>query len=154
MRLVSGSSLAQVLQSEGRLAPQRACRLVAQLAQALAAAHAAGLVHRDVKPANVLLTGSGAEEHAYLCDFGLSRPVASGSLTKEHAFLGTAAYASPEQIRGDPLDARSDLYSLACLLYECLAGRPPLEREHEVALLWAHLHDQPPPLSELDPSFA
>lgn len=100
MRLVEGSSLAELLRSEGALAPERALRLIAQLAQALQAAHEAGLLHRDVKPQNVLLAGSGEREHAYLCDFGLARRLAGGSLTAERAFLGTAAYAPPSRSAG------------------------------------------------------
>lgn len=144
MRLIEGPSLAELLRAEDTLSPERAVRLATQLAQALQAAHEAGLLHRDVKPQNVLLSGSGESQHAYLCDFGLARRLAAGSLTREGSFLGTAAYAAPEQIRGDRLDARADLYALACLLYECLSGKPPFVHEDELALCWAHLHDAPP----------
>jgi non-specific serine/threonine protein kinase len=154
MRLVKGVSLAELLRHEGSLPPERALRLFSQLASALQAAHQAGLLHRDVKPANVLLAGAGDAELAYLCDFGLARRLSGGSLTQEHAFLGTAAYAAPEQIRGEELDARCDLYALACALYECLTGQPPFQAEDELALCWAHLHELPPSPSNLDSSLA
>ena len=154
MRLVEGASLAELLRAEDRLSPERAVRLAVQLAQALQAAHEAELLHRDVKPQNVLLSGTGESEHAYLCDFGLARRLAAGSLTREGSFLGTAAYAAPEQIRGDRLDARADLYALGCLLYECLSGKPPFGHEDELALCWAHLHESPPAPGSVAPSLA
>jgi non-specific serine/threonine protein kinase len=154
MRLVEGASLADVLRRESRLAPERALRLCMQLAQALEAAHEAGLLHRDVKPGNVLLTGAGDSEHAYLCDFGLARRLAEAGMSQERAFLGTAAYAAPEQIRGEPLDERADLYALACLLYECLCGQPPFAAEDELALCWAQLHESLPAPGSLDPALS
>jgi predicted ATPase len=154
MRLVEGASLAELLRREGRLAPELSLRLLSQLGQALEAAHAAGLLHRDVKPQNVLVAGSGEREHAYLCDFGLARRLSGGSLTQERAFLGTALYAAPEQIRGEELDGRADLYALACLFYECLAGEPPFPAEDELAVCWAHLHEPPPAPSVIDPALA
>jgi predicted ATPase len=154
MRLVEGASLAELLRREGGLAPERSLRLLSQLAQALEAAHAAGLLHRDVKPQNVLLAGSGKREHAYLCDFGLARRLSGGSLTQERTFLGTALYAAPEQIRGEELDGRADVYGLACLFYECLVGEPPFPGDDELALCWAHLHEPPPAPSVVDPALA
>jgi non-specific serine/threonine protein kinase len=144
MRLVEGDSLAGHVRREGALPPERAVRLLAQLASALQAAHDAGLLHRDVKPHNVLLAGEAGAEHAYLCDFGLARPVSGGSLTAEGGLVGTASYAAPEQIRGEDLDPRCDLYSLACVLYECLTGHPPFRAEDELALCWAHLYEPAP----------
>jgi predicted ATPase len=152
LRLVDGDSLAAHLDREGALAPERALRLHAQLASALQAAHDAGLLHRDVKPHNVLLAGQGEAEHAYLCDFGLARRLAGGSLTQERTFIGTAAYAAPEQIRGEALDARCDLYALACVLYECLTGQPPFRADDELALCWAHLYEPAPIPGNVDPA--
>ena len=148
MRLVEGASLGEILGREGRLSSERALRIFSQLCRALQAAHAAGLLHRDVKPHNVLLAGEAEREHAYLCDFGLSRRLAAGgSLTVEGSFVGTAAYVAPEQIRGEEVDGRADLYPLACLLYECLTGQPPFIAEDELALCWAHLHEPAPTAS-------
>ena len=152
MRLVEGESLAQVLEHEGSLEPARALALVTQVAEALAAAHQAGLVHRDVKPANVLLARAGAREHVYLCDFGVARRFEGATaLTKTGGFVGSITYAAPEQITGAPIDARTDTYALGCLLYECLTGEPPFPREHEAAVLWAHLNEPPPLPSERRP---
>ena len=127
-----------------------AARIIAQVASALDAAHARGLIHRDVKPSNVLLDlGAGADgaDHAYLADFGLterrserSRPGDDDPLT------GTVDYVAPEQIVGDEVDGRADAYSLACVLFECLTGQPPFRRESDVAVVFAHLHEEPPAL--------
>ena len=117
------------------------------MAGALDTAHDAGLVHRDVKPANILLTaivGREEHEHVYLTDFGLTKGASAlAKLTATGKFLGTLAYTSPEQIRGEPLDARTDLYALGCVAYECLTGAPPFVRDDQAALLWAHLNDPP-----------
>ena len=148
MRYVEGIDLRGFLQREGRLEPKRALAFLAQLGSALDAAHAQGLVHRDVKPGNVLLAG----EHCYLADFGLTKLVSSVSgLTATGQLVGTLDYLAPEQISGNPVDRRADLYSLACLLYECLTGAPPFRRESEAALLWAHVQEPPPPLGQADP---
>jgi serine/threonine protein kinase len=153
MRFVEGESLAQLLAREGALEPPRALSIVTQIAEALAAAHAAGLVHRDLKPANVLLSRAGTREHAYLCDFGLARRAQGATeLTKAGGFVGSVLYAAPEQIRGDPVDQRTDLYALGCLLYECLTGERPFPREHEAAVLWAHLNEPAPLPSVIRPS--
>ena len=122
MRYVAGTDLHALLREQGRLDPTRAAELVAQLASALDAAHAAGLVHRDVKPANVLLAG----DHAYLSDFGLTRLAGSDtSLTGSGQWIGTVEYCSPEQLRGGRTDARADVYSLGCVLFAALTGGPP-----------------------------
>jgi YVTN family beta-propeller protein len=146
MRYVDGSDLKVRLRS-GVLEPERAIAIVGQIAGALDAAHKLGLVHRDVKPSNVLVD---RDEHAYLADFGLSRrlgdarsPVGTG------VSLGTPAYVAPEQILGGDVDGRADQYALACLLYECLSGEPPYPRSSEAAVLFAHLRDEPPAHSEL-----
>src|SRR5439155_11949757 len=142
MRYVEGSELKTLLQKEGPLDPGRALAICAQVAGALDAAHAKGLVHRDVKPSNVLLD---AQEHAYLADFGLSRRLAEQGIPAPHGLsLGTPAYAAPEQIEGEEVDGRADLYSLGCVLYECLAGEAPFVRDSELAVLWAHLQEEPP----------
>jgi ABC-type branched-subunit amino acid transport system substrate-binding protein len=150
MRFVDGSDLKTVLEREGRLPPERALRILAQVAGALDAAHRRGLVHRDVKPANVLLD---EDEHAYLTDFGITKQV-GGASTDTGRVVGTLDYLAPEQIRGEPVDARSDCYALACVLYECLAGRPPFRRATEAETLWAHMQEEPPSLrgrAVLDP---
>lgn len=151
MRFVDGVDLSSMIASEGKLEPARTARIVAQVASALDAAHEAGLVHRDVKPSNVLLParGAGRGEHAYLGDFGLTKRVLSESgVTGSSAFLGTIAYVAPEQIEGKAVDARADQYSLACLVYECLTGHRPFERETDIATLYAHLRDPFPSVGE------
>jgi ABC-type branched-subunit amino acid transport system substrate-binding protein/tRNA A-37 threonylcarbamoyl transferase component Bud32 len=152
MRYVEGSDLKTMLERERerKLAPERALRVLAQIAGALDAAHRRGLVHRDVKPANVLLD---EDEHAYLTDFGISKHLGRPS-TDTGQMVGTLDYLAPEQIRGDAVDGRSDCYALACVLYECLAGAPPFQRESEAETLWAHLQGEPAPLrgyGALDP---
>src|SRR5207244_6224662 len=123
--------------------------LLGQVADALDAAHERGLVHRDVKPSNVLIDGRG---YVYLADFGLSRRIEdSAAGAGEGRSLGTVAYVAPEQIRGDELDGRADLYSLGCMLYECLAGQPPFARASDTAVVFAHLQEEPPPLPGLEP---
>jgi YVTN family beta-propeller protein len=150
MRYVEGSDLRTLVRAEQHLDAGRAANIVAQVASALDAAHARGIVHRDVKPANVLL---GAGEHAYLTDFGLTKNVAShtGS-TREGGWVGTLGYVAPEQIRGERIDARADVYALGCVLYHALAGQPPYQRETDEATLWAHLHDDPPSVHDHAPS--
>jgi YVTN family beta-propeller protein len=149
MRYVEGTDLGALLRHEGRLTPARAVGLVAQLARALDVAHAHGLVHRDVKPSNALVAAEAHGEHVYLADFGLTKHAASvaGDTTADH-MVGTVDYVSPEQIRGDALDARADVYSLGCLLYECLTGEVAFPRPSEVSVIYAHLEDEPPRPSE------
>jgi serine/threonine-protein kinase len=145
MRYVPGSDLHGLIKRDGHLDGTRAAAVVSQIASALDAAHAAGLVHRDVKPGNVLLTGSGEAEHAYLSDFGLMRPFdPDNPLTESGQWIGTIDFASPEQLQGEPVDARSDVYSLGCVLYAALTGTPPFPRGTVPATLLAHMHEPPP----------
>ena len=140
-RFVDGTDLQEELRRSGPLAPERAADVVAQVAAALDAAHAAGLVHRDVKPANVLLAGG----HVYLSDFGLTRPVAADTgLTDTGERLGTVDFMSPEQLRGQRTDARSDVYALGCLLFAVLTGEPPFHRSSAAATVTAHLESPIP----------
>ena len=141
MRYVEGTDLKQLLQEEGPLEPARAIAICAQVAEALDAAHARGLVHRDVKPSNVLLDDEG---HAYLADFGLTRRLSEQAPGFEAGLsLGTPSYVAPEQIEGKQVDGKADQYSLACLLHECLTGEPPFPRPSEAATLFAHLEEAP-----------
>lgn len=144
MRLVEGTDLKAVLTRESRLSGTRTARIVAQIAAALDAAHARGLVHRDVKPANALIDGEGEEEHVYLTDFGLTIAGADGQLTNPGQIVGTANYIAPEQIDGGEMDGRVDVYALACVAFECLTGEPPFARATVAATLSAHLHDEIP----------
>ena len=147
MRYVEGSDLKRLL-AQGPLPKERAIALVGQVAAALDAAHARGLVHRDVKPSNVLVADG---DHVYLADFGLTRRLGDpGEALGAGQSLGTPDYVAPEQIRGDEVDGRADLYSLGCLLYECLTGEPPFRRESELATLFAQLEEEPPAAPGLD----
>ena len=137
MRFVEGSDLRTLLDAEGKLRPERTLAILAQVAGALDAAHRRALVHRDVKPANVLLDGDG---HVYLTDFGITKQL-GGASTDTGRMVGTLDYLAPEQIRGDPVDGRTDCYALGCVLYECLAGRPPFHRETEAETMWAHMQE-------------
>ena len=152
MRYVEGTDLRALLRRNGALRPGHALGLVAQVAEALDAAHECGLVHRDVKPSNVLVTGQVGSEHCYLADFGLSKTASDRSDTRDWGrTLGTVDYVAPEQIEGAAVDGRTDLYSLACMLYECLIGEVPFKRASEVAVIYAHLEDAPPAASERRP---
>jgi predicted Ser/Thr protein kinase len=144
MEYVPGQTLADVLKREGPLDPDRAARIAEDVATALQAAHERGLVHRDVKPGNVMIDPEGRTK---VMDFGIARAAANDTLTQTGAVLGTAAYLSPEQARGDPVDARSDIYSLGAVLYEMLTGRPPFTADSPVAIAYAHVNDQPDPPS-------
>src|SRR3954451_74318 len=149
LRFVDGTDLKTLLNREGRLEPLRAARFVNQIASALDAAHAAGLVHRDVKPANALLA---SQDHVYLTDFGLTKRAASGSaMTKTGQLVGTVDYVAPEQVEGGSVDARTDVYSLACVLYHLLTGRVPFDKPSEMAKLFAHVHEDPPRPSDSVP---
>jgi serine/threonine-protein kinase len=152
MRYVDGPSLHSLIREGGPLSRMDTLRIAEQIGGALDAAHAAELIHRDLKPANILLTE--AERHAYLCDFGLAKRTSSRGITHAGSFLGTVDYCSPEQIRGELLDGRADVYSLGCVLFHCLSGEPPYARESEVAVLQAHLNEPPPSLApDLDGLF-
>ncbi|MEU3891649.1 serine/threonine-protein kinase [Streptomyces sp. NPDC029041] len=159
MRYVPGSDLRHVLDREGPMPPVTALRVAAQVASALDAAHDHGLVHRDVKPGNILVargTDSDHPEHVYLTDFGLTKKSLSlTGFTTVGQFVGTLDYVAPEQISGKPVDARCDVYGFACVVFETLSGHPPFLRDDDMALLWAHQYDEPPPLTgdrpDLDP---
>ncbi|HEV7770418.1 MAG TPA: serine/threonine-protein kinase [Solirubrobacterales bacterium] len=145
MRYVAGSDLGRRLAREGKLEPADAVALIAQVGNGLDAIHAAGLVHRDVKPANVLLSEGAGAPHAYITDFGVARNVATNSgLTQTGRFVGTLDYVAPEQISGAAVDARVDVYALGCLLFKLLTGEVPFPRDGEAARLYAHLNDPPP----------
>jgi streptogramin lyase/predicted Ser/Thr protein kinase len=152
MRFVDGHDLRELVAAGGPLPAARAVEIVAQVAAALDAAHAAGLVHRDVKPANVLLT---RDDHVYLTDFGLTkRSDTQGGHTVSGQWVGTLSYMAPEQIRGTGAGPASDTYALGCVLFQCLTGRTPFPREGDEAIMWAHLHEPPPAPSALVPGLA
>jgi serine/threonine protein kinase len=153
MRYVDGTDLGAFVAREGSLAPQQAVHVIAQVADALDAAHERGLVHRDVKPANVLLESRPSGYHTYLTDFGLVKTVGavSGVLTRTGQWLGTPDYAAPEQIMGGEVGARTDVYALGCMLYQMIAGKPPFEGDTDVAKMFAHLSEPPPSLSDARP---
>jgi YVTN family beta-propeller protein len=147
MRFVDGVDLRQLLGEAAPLAPERVMEIAGQVAEALDAAHERGLVHRDVKPSNVLLDQQGDREHAYLADFGLTHSPATAGPT-DGQFMGTVDYVAPEQIRGDVVDGRADQYALGCMLFECLTGSLPFRDRSEVAAIFAHLEEPPPRASE------
>ncbi len=151
MRFVDGIDLKGLLERDAPLAPERALSIADQVAGALDAAHARGLVHRDVKPANVLVhagAGRGASEHCYLTDFGLTKDTSQNrGLTATGQFVGTISYVAPEQIEGSTQSVATDQYALGCVLFECLTGHAPFERDSELDVMWAHLSDDPPPVT-------
>jgi serine/threonine-protein kinase len=150
MRYVPGGDVRTMVRRGGPLPPGQAAAVIAQVASALDAAHAAGLVHRDVKPANMLVDRrSNRSDHVYLADFGLSkkRLAASAGLTGTGQFVGTLDYSAPEQIRGRPADGRTDQYALACAAFELLTGAPPFHHEEATAVMYAHLSEPPPPVT-------
>jgi len=148
MQYVDGTDLAAALEREGVLEPSVALATLEQIAEALDAAHALGVVHRDVKPGNVLMDNG----CAYLTDFGLTKAIsAASSLTMDGQFVGTIDYMSPEQIAGDDVDGRTDVYALGCVLYQCLTGSVPFERDSQVSVMHAHLQDAPAPLRSRRP---
>jgi predicted Ser/Thr protein kinase len=149
MRYVEGTDLRTLLREQGKLDPERTSLIVEQVASALDAAHAFDLVHRDVKPGNILLA---AGDRAYLTDFGIAKHTAThGGLTQTGSFVGTLGYAAPEQIEGKPLDGRSDVYSLGCVAFQCLCGGLPYEKDSEVQLIYAHLLEPPPAVRQRSP---
>jgi serine/threonine protein kinase len=147
MALVEGVDLGELLDRDGRLPPERAVRLVGQVARALGTAHRAGLVHRDVKPSNVLIANDGpdddGDDHAYLIDFGIAKALEGTRLTRSGAIVGTLSYMAPERFAGHG-DHRGDVYALTCLLYEVLTGEQPFVADSTAALIYAHLHTRPP----------
>jgi len=150
MQYIEGSDLARMLSTDGRLKPYRAIDVCRQVGDALDAAHAQGLIHRDVKPANVLIAG----RNAYLTDFGLTKRLGGTQVTIAGDVVGTIHYVAPEQIEGREVTARSDVYSLGCVLYHCLTGRMPFERDTDVAVIYAHLSEPPPKPSRTRPDLA
>src|SRR5579863_1562659 len=155
MRYVSGTDLRQMLKQRGSLPPDEAVFLLSQAARALDAAHRRGLVHRDVKPANLLIergTDEGDPEHVYLTDFGITKHQDGVSgLTSAGALLGTIDYIAPEQVRGMSVLGMADQYSLGCVLYECLTGRLPYEKDFGTAIMWAHVEEPPIPATRARP---
>jgi serine/threonine protein kinase len=153
MRYVPGGDVRSLVRREGLLSPARVAAIISPVASALDAAHAAGLVHRDVKPANMLVDrGPGRPDHVYLADFGLSKgQLSSVTLTGTGVSMGTPAYMAPEQIEGKAVDGRTDQYALACAAFELLTGVPPFERDQEMAVIYAHLSVPPPMVTSRRP---
>ncbi|MGW0230013.1 Stk1 family PASTA domain-containing Ser/Thr kinase [Actinopolymorpha singaporensis] len=150
MEYVEGRTLRDVLREGRRILPERALEITADVLEALEYSHRAGIVHRDIKPGNVMLTPNGDVK---VMDFGIARAVAdaSATMTQTAAVIGTAQYLSPEQARGESVDARSDIYSTGCLLYELLTGRPPFVGDSPVSVAYQHVREEPRPPSMLDP---
>ena len=156
MRYVAGQDLRAVLKAKHVLAPEQAVLVCGQAGRALDVAHRHGLVHRDVKPGNILVEHGADEDepdHIYLTDFGITKHAASRSgLTATGEFMGTIDYIAPEQIQGRPVDGRADIYSLGCVLYECLTGRVPFAKDVDAAVIWAHVEEMPTTPSSLQPT--
>jgi serine/threonine protein kinase len=156
MRLIEGEDLKSVLRKEGPLSVEQTHEIGIQVASALDAAHRSGLIHRDVKPGNILIeTGGdpGSGFTAYVADLGLTKHLESRvGLTQSGQMVGTIYYAAPEQITNGVVDGRADIYSLACVLFECLTGSPPYVRDNQAAVIWAHLHDEVPRATSTKPS--
>ena len=156
MRYVEGDDLKSVLERDGALSLEQTYAIGLQIASALDAAHRSGLIHRDVKPGNILVEAGPDPDSGpipYLADLGLTKQIDSrGGVTESGQLLGTIDYVAPEQISGTRVDGRTDVYSLACVLFECLTGTVPYVRGNQAAVLWAHLHDEPPRASTVDPS--
>ena len=150
MRYIDGTDLRRLLRRENRLDPARAVAIAAQLAGALDEAHALGLVHRDV----VLLAQRSGHDHAYLTDFGITRRAGDEHLTRTGVALGSVDYIAPEQARGADVDARADIYSLACVLFQMLTGSVVFDRDNDLEKLWAHVHDPPRRLVALNPELS
>src|SRR4051812_49648367 len=148
MQYVEGEDLKALLSREGRLDARRAVGILGQVASALDAAHSTGVLHRDIKPGNVMIA-AGQPEHCYLTDFGLSKNPSADSiaLTAQGEFVGTIDYTAPELVLGKEADSRLDVYSLGCLFYECLSGSPPFNKERDVEVLYAHIQDPPPKIT-------
>ena len=153
MQWVDGQELRALIDREGRLAPERAVLIGVQLAEALQAVHDAGLVHRDVKPSNVLVRDIRGHDHAYLTDFGIAKaPAAQDGLTRTGLVIGTPGYLSPEQIRGEQPGPGSDLYALGCVVFEALTGQPPFPGDDDLAARWAQANSPPPAASSVCPA--
>ena len=150
MELVEGHTLRDVLRTGRKILPERALELAQGVLSALNYSHKHGIIHRDIKPANVMLTPTGQVK---VMDCGIARAVAdtSATMTQTAAVIGTAQYLSPEQARGETVDNRSDIYSLGCLLYELLTGRPPFQGDSPVSVAYQHVRETPVPSSKLDP---
>src|SRR3954452_7439172 len=150
MELVTGKTLRDLIREGRKIMPERALEITSGVLEALDYSHRAGIVHRDIKPGNVMLTPQGQVK---VMDFGIARAVAdtSSTMTQTAAVIGTAQYLSPEQARGETVDARSDLYSTGCLLYELLVGRPPFIGDSPVSVAYQHVREAPQPPSQLDP---
>jgi serine/threonine protein kinase len=145
---ISGGSLEDRIKTEGRLALAETVRICSAVASGLDALHTQGLIHRDIKPANILLDEQGTP---YIADFGLAKDRDASILTKAGQALGSMDYMAPEQIRGEEVSAQSDVYALGCVMYECLAGKPPFADRQGMRILWAHLQEEPPdPLADRD----
>lgn len=152
MRFIDGPDLKGLIAAEGALPPRRALAILRQAADALDAAHETGLVHGDVKPQNLMVEVQADVEHVFLTDFGLIRPLGSeSSVSRSEAIFGSIHYVSPEQVERVQADGRADVYSLACVAYECLTARVPFDRETELAVVWAHVHEEPPRLVDHRP---
>ena len=144
-RFIDGTDLRALIAAEGRLRPATAAHAMAQVGGALDAAHALGLVHRDVKPANILVADPGGAMHCYLTDFGLTKHTTShGGMTGTGQWVGTLDYVAPEQVAGDRVDARADVYALGCVLFQAVTGSVPFPRDSDIAKLYAHVHEPPP----------
>ncbi len=149
MRLIGGPDLGRKITELRRLEPEDAAGLIAQVASGLDAIHTAGLVHRDVKPSNILLGGEEGREHAYITDFGLAKQIATTTdLSSTGQIVGTLDYLSPEQIEHRGVDAATDVYALGCVLYKALTGSAPYVRDTDASVMWAHVHSDPPKPSE------
>jgi serine/threonine protein kinase len=155
MRFVPGGDVRSLVRRAGPLPAARGAAIISAVASALDAAHAVGLIHRDVKPANMLVDSRpGRPDHVYLSDFGLSKvSLATSGLTGTGEFLGTVDYCAPEQIEGRPVDGRVDQYALACTAFELFTGAPPFHREPAAATIWAHMSQPPPALTARRPDF-
>ena len=151
MRYVDGTDLGRLLEAEGRLEPARAVSIIADLAGALDEAHRLGLVHRDVKPGNVLVDARSGRERAFLTDFGITKRAAEEPLTRTGVAVGTVDYIAPEQARAGEVDGRADVYSLGCVLFQCLTGKLVFDRDSDLEKVWAHVHDPPPGLRSVRP---